>query len=71
MGRLDPPRPASAALAAAKLTRAEPQDIADILFLRTKYGLVRADVAAFVELLRNHRHREVARENLVYLDTLA
>lgn len=62
--------PPPAALAAAKLTRAAPQDIADILFLRTKYGLVRADVAAFVELIPNHRHREVARENLVYLDTI-
>lgn len=31
--------PPPAALAAAKLTRAEPQDIADILFLRSKYVL--------------------------------
>jgi hypothetical protein len=63
--------PPPAALAAAKLTRAEPQDIADILFLRTKYGLVKSDVAAFVELISNFRHRETARENLVYLDTVA
>jgi hypothetical protein len=63
--------PPPAALAAAKLTRAEPQDIADVLFLRTKYGLMRADVAAFVELIANFRHREAARENLVYLETLA
>jgi hypothetical protein len=62
--------PPPAALAATKLTRAEPQDIADIFFLRTKYGLVRADVATFVELIPSHPHREVARENLVYLDTI-
>ncbi len=62
--------PPPAALAAAKLTRAEPQDIADILFLRTKYGLVKSDVASWVELISNSRHRETARENLVYLDTL-
>jgi hypothetical protein len=62
--------PPPAALAVAKLTRAEPQDIADVLFLRTKYGLVHADVAEFVDRIANRRHREAARENLVYLETI-
>jgi hypothetical protein len=35
-----------------------------------EYGLVKSDVAAFVEVISNFRHREAARENLVYLDTV-
>jgi hypothetical protein len=60
--------PPPAALAAAKLTRAQPKDIADVLFLRAKYRLGRADVSAFVEGISDRAHRETARENLVYFD---
>lgn len=60
--------PPLAAIAAAKLVRADPQDISDVFFIRAKADLSRADIAAYVERLPNSRHREAARENLVYLD---
>jgi hypothetical protein len=60
--------PPPAALAAAKLTRAQPKDIADVLFLRGKYRLGRPEVSAYVERIADSRNRETARENLVYFD---
>ena len=59
--------PPPAALAAAKLIRAEGKDIADIIFLCSKHGIGREAVARYVEKIADHAKRETARENLVYL----
>ena len=59
--------PPPSALAAAKLIRAEPKDIADILFLCSRHGLTRSQVAEYVRQIPDAEKRAVAEENLVYL----
>lgn len=60
--------PPPAALAAMKLVRAEPKDIADVLFLCSRHGLTREQVAEYVRRIPDSHQRQTAEENLVYLD---
>ena len=60
--------PPPAALAAMKLVRAEPKDIADVLFLCSRHGLGREQVAEYVRRIPDPQKRRTAEENLVYLD---
>ena len=60
--------PPPAALAAAKLIRAEDKDIADVIFLCSKHGIGREAVSSYVEKIADPAKRETARENLVYLN---
>lgn len=60
--------PPPAALAAMKLVRAEPKDLADIFFLCSRHGLTRAGVAAYVRQIPDSVQRQTAQENLVYLE---
>ena len=59
--------PPPAALAVAKLIRAEGKDVADVIFLCSKHGIGRETVARYVEKIADCAKRETARENLVYL----
>ncbi len=59
--------PPPAALAAAKLTRAEGKDIADVFFLCSRHGLREDQVATYIEKISDSVKRERARENLSYL----
>ena len=61
--------PPPAALAAMKLVRAEPKDIADVLFLCSRHGLGKKEVAHYVRKIRDPRKRQTAEENLVYFET--
>ncbi len=61
--------PPPAALAAMKLVRAEPKDIADVLFLCSRHGLDKEDVAHYARRIRDPQKRQTAEENLVYLET--
>lgn len=60
--------PPPAALAAMKLIRAEPKDLADVLFLCSRHGLTRDEVAACARRIPDLHARQTAEENLVYLD---
>ena len=60
--------PPPAALAAMKLVRAEPKDLADVLFLCSRHGLGKEDVAHYVQRIRDPQKRQTAEENLVYLE---
>ena len=60
--------PPPSALAAMKLVRAEPKDIADVFFLCSRHGLTRAEVARFVRQIPDSAQRQTAQENLVYLE---
>ena len=60
--------PPPAVLAAMKLVRAEPKDVADVLFLASRHGLTREPVAAAVRSIPDASKRQTAEENLVYLD---
>ena len=60
--------PPPSALAAMKLVRAEPKDIADVFFLCSRHGLTRAEVASYVRRIPDSRQRQTAEENLVYLE---
>jgi len=51
-----------------KLVRAEPKDVADVLFLASRHGLTREQVAAAVRSIPDASKRQTAEENLVYLD---
>ena len=51
-----------------KLVRAEPKDIADVLFLCSRHGLGREQVAEYVRRIPDPQKRRTAEENLVYLD---
>ena len=59
--------PPPAALAAAKLIRAEGKDIADVIFLCGRHGIGREAVASYVEKIADPAKRQTARENLIYL----
>ena len=69
-GALTITTPPPAALAAMKLVRAEPKDIADVLFLCSRHGLGQEDVALYVRRIRDSRKRQTAEENLVYLEAV-
>ena len=69
-GALTITTPPPAALAAMKLVRAEPKDIADVLFLCSRHGLGQEDVALYVRRIRDCRKRLTAEENLVYLEAV-
>ena len=60
--------PPPAALAAMKLIRAEPKDLADVFFLCSRHGLTRAGVADYVRRIPDPAQRQTAQENLVYLE---
>jgi hypothetical protein len=60
--------PPPAALAAMKLVRAEPKDIADVFFLCSRHGITREHVAEYVRRIPDPQKRRTAEENLVYLD---
>ena len=60
--------PPPAALAAMKLMRAEPKDIADVLFLCSRHGLGKENVAHYARRIRDPQKRQTAEENLVYLE---
>lgn len=59
--------PPPATLAAMKLVRAEPKDIADVLFLCSRHGLTKEQVAESVRRIPDPCKRQTAEENLVYL----
>lgn len=66
-GGLKVTAPPPAALAAAKLTRAQPKDLADVAYLCRRHGIRREEVGDYVEKIGMRSDREAARENLVYL----
>ena len=68
-GALRLERPPIANLIAAKLLRAEPQDLEDIAFLQSCFQPARAEVEQAVKTMPA-RARKQASENLVYLDVL-
>lgn len=66
-GGLKVTSPPPAALAAAKLTRAQPKDLADVAYLCRRHGIRREEVAGYIEKIATPFDREAAQENLVYL----
>lgn len=69
MGRLRITRPPYENLVASKLVRADAKDIQDIQFLIQTYRVTSEAVAQVVESLPA-RSRDIARENMVYLEIL-
>lgn len=69
MGRLRITRPPYENLVASKLVRAETKDIQDIQFLIQTYRVTPEAVAQVIDSLPA-RSRDIARENMVYLEIL-
>jgi len=69
LGRLQVYRPPVENLVAAKLIRAEPEDLGDIRFLLSRYRPDRQRIRQIIAGFKS-RARQRATENLVYLDVL-
>ena len=67
--RLTVVSPPPAIVAAAKMVRAEPRDIEDVVYIMASKALKRTDIARAVELFSRDA-RDRARKNLVYLEIL-
>ena len=69
LGRLHLLRPPVENLIASKLLRADPRDIADVIFLQSHYQAEIAKVRTIIATFPTEKRR-VAEENLLYLDLL-